>query len=88
MAKTAMIRARTSEEIKTKAEEILRQTGLNPSEAVNIFYRQIILNNGLPFPVKIPNMTTLQTFEKTDAGRELNEYKTLDDFVRNLNIEP
>lgn len=87
MAKTAMIRARTSEEIKAKAEEILQQAGLNPSEAINIFYRQIILNNGLPFPVQIPNKTTLQTFKKTDAGKELNEYETLDDFIRNINIE-
>ncbi|MHB1664351.1 MAG: type II toxin-antitoxin system RelB/DinJ family antitoxin [bacterium] len=87
MAKTAMIRARTSEEIKAKAEEILKETGLNPSEAINIFYKQIILNQGLPFPVKIPNKITLQTFKKTDAGKELNEYKTLDDFIRNVNIE-
>ena len=36
MSKTAMIRARTSEETKTKAEEILKETGLNPSEAINI----------------------------------------------------
>ncbi|MCL5408754.1 MAG: type II toxin-antitoxin system RelB/DinJ family antitoxin [Candidatus Omnitrophica bacterium] len=88
MAKTAMIRARTNEEIKTKAEKVLQQIGLNSSEAINIFYRQIILNNGLPFPVKIPNKTTLQTFKKTDAGKELNKYKTLDDFIKKLNVKP
>lgn len=88
MAKTAMVRARTSEETKIKAEEILKETGLNPSEAINIFYKQIILNNGLPFPVKIPNETTRRTFKKTDSGKELKEYKTLEDFIGDMNLEP
>lgn len=87
MSKTAMIRARTSEETKTKAEEILKETGLNPSEAINIFYKQIILNKGLPFPVRIPNEITQKTFKKTDSGKELKEYKTLNDFIGDMNIE-
>ncbi len=81
MAKKVMVRARTSEEIKVKAEEILQQTGLKPSDAINIFYRQIILNNGLPFPVRIPDKDISQAFIKTDNLREMNKHKTFNEFI-------
>ena len=38
------------------------------------------MRKGLPFDVRIPNKTTLETFIKTDAGKELNEYKSMAKF--------
>ena len=35
--------------VKERAEEILSVLGISPEEAVNIFYEQIILHNGMPF---------------------------------------
>lgn len=40
-------------EIKDEAEKILKSLGIPPSNAVDMFYRQIILNKGLPFEVKL-----------------------------------
>lgn len=40
------------------------------------------LRKGLPFDVRIPNKTTLETFKKTDAGIELNTYETLEEFAK------
>jgi DNA-damage-inducible protein J len=45
------------------------------------------LLKGLPFEVKIPNKTTLETFRKTDAGSELNEYKSLKKFKEKMTAE-
>jgi DNA-damage-inducible protein J len=84
MAKTGMIRARTEPGLKSNVERILRKLGMTSTEAINLFYRQIQLRKGLPFDVKIPNKTTLETFKKTDADIELNTYETLEEFVEKM----
>lgn len=86
MAKTAMIVARTEPELKADAEKILKKLGLSTTEAINLFLAQIRLRKGLPFDVKIPNKTTRETFEKTDAGKELVKCKDADDMFRKLGI--
>jgi DNA-damage-inducible protein J len=86
MAKTAMIRARTNEDVKADAETILKRLGLTISDAVNIFLNQVRLHRGLPFEVRIPNKTTLETFKKTDKGKELIKCKNADDMFRKLGI--
>ncbi len=53
--KTANVNCRIAEDIKIKAEDILTRMGLPRSVAIDIFYRQIIMNNGLPFSVSIPS---------------------------------
>ena len=47
--KSSNVMARVEPEIKEKAEEILSQLGISASGGINMFYRQIILWNGLPF---------------------------------------
>ncbi len=84
MAKTGMIRARTEPGLKSNVERILKKLGMTSTEAINLFYRQIQLRKGLPFDVRIPNKTTLETFKKTDAGIELNTYETLEEFAKKM----
>ena len=71
MAKTAIIRARIEPVLKEHVEEVFHQLGLNPTQAITMFYRQVELRKGLPFEVAIPTATTKRTFESTDAGRDL-----------------
>ena len=84
MAKTEMIRARTEPGLKSNVEKILKKLGMTSTEAINLFYRQIQLRKGLPFDVRIPNKTTLETFKKTEAGIELNTYETLEEFAKKM----
>ncbi|MDO8444949.1 MAG: type II toxin-antitoxin system RelB/DinJ family antitoxin [Deltaproteobacteria bacterium] len=84
MAKTAMIRARTEPSLKEEVESILEKLGMTSTEAINMFYRQVKLRKGLPFDVKIPNKVTTDTFKKTDEGKELNSYDSLDDFFAKM----
>jgi DNA-damage-inducible protein J len=86
MAKTATIHARTEPELKTKAEAILKKLGMNYTEAINLFLRQVTLRKGLPFDVKIPNRITRETFEKTDRGKDLKSYDSIDDMFKDLDI--
>lgn len=54
MAKTANLYARIEPEVKEQAEKILEALGIPASNAINMFYKQIILQRGLPFEVKMP----------------------------------
>lgn len=84
MAKSAIIRARIEPELKVEAETIFNELGLSITEAITLFYRQIKLRRGLPFEVRIPNRTTLQTFKDTDEGKNLIESENADDLFSKL----
>lgn len=53
--KSANVMARVEPDIKLKAEAILERIGLPRSVAIDMFYRQIIYHNGLPFIPVIPS---------------------------------
>ncbi len=53
-AKSANVMVRVEPEIKEQAEAVLSHLGLPVSVVINSLYRQIIMNNGLPFPLTIP----------------------------------
>lgn len=86
MAKTAMIRARTEPELKENVATILKRLGLNESEAINMFYNMIQLNNGIPFEVKVPNEITEQTLRSTDQGKDLNSFDSPDEMFDSLEM--
>ena len=56
-AKTANLYARIEPEVKEQAESILSALGIPASNAITMFYKQIILHNGLPFAVTLPAPT-------------------------------
>ena len=41
--------------LKENVEVILAQLGLTSSDAIKLFYKQIELNGGLPFELKVPD---------------------------------
>ena len=47
---------------------MLADCGLNISDAVRLFLRQVVTQRGLPFSVKVPNATTRAALEE---GRQL-----------------
>ena len=79
MAKTATIRARIEPELKWQAEELFAQLGLSVTQAITLFYRQVTLQKGLPFAVRIPNAETLQALRQARDGKGLSEYSSLEE---------
>ena len=69
-AKSANLYARIEPEAKEKAESILSALGIPASSAINMFYKQIILQRGLPFEVKIPSSRPVDMSALSEA--ELN----------------
>ena len=52
--KSANLYARIEPDVKEQAERILSALGVPASNAINMFYKQIIIQRGLPFAVKLP----------------------------------
>ena len=101
MAKTANLYARIEPDVKEEAEQILSSLGISVSNAINMFYKQIILQKGIPFELKLPdnhplNMQTMTTeqlnteLEKgyTDMleGRTQNAKVVFDDIRRDYEV--
>lgn len=66
-AKSANLYARIEPDVKVQAEEILSALGIPASNAINMFYKQIILHRGLPFEVKIPSIRPVNMAELTET---------------------
>jgi DNA-damage-inducible protein J len=86
MSKSAMVRARIEPELKEHAERIFRELGLSVTQAITLFYRQVEMQNGLPFNVVIPTSETLETFEATDSGQDVIVCEDGNDMFKKLGI--
>ena len=64
--KSANVTVRVEPDVKEKAEAILSELGIPTSTAINMFYRQIVLWNGLPFCPAKPPIRPLSRDEMTD----------------------
>ncbi len=67
---TTNLNIRTDREVKLEAEKIFEELGLSMTTAINIFLRQTIRENGMPFALKLdaPNATTAAAIAE---GRKL-----------------
>ncbi|MEG6616504.1 type II toxin-antitoxin system RelB/DinJ family antitoxin [Peptococcaceae bacterium 1198_IL3148] len=54
MVKTTNIYVRLEPGLKEQAETVLEQLGIPMSNAVNIFLKQVVMQRGIPFDVKLP----------------------------------
>ena len=75
MAKTANLYARIEPDVKAQAEDILAALGIPVSNAINMFYKQIILQRGIPFELKLPSPNVPDMSKMTQEGldRELEK---------------
>ncbi|MGF7141685.1 DNA-damage-inducible protein J [Anaerotaenia torta] len=80
-AKSANLYARIEPDVKEEAESILSALGIPASNAINMFYKQIILNRGLPFDVKLPNARPVNAAELSEAGLNAELEKGYTDMV-------
>jgi len=62
------ISIRIDEDIKRDAENIFSQLGLTLSAATNVFYRQVVRTQGIPF-----NLTISDVDQKRQARKKLGE---------------
>ena len=93
MAKTSSMHIRVEPKIKEEVEKILSTLGMTPTEAINIYLKQIILNSGIPFEIKTPRFSD----EMIEAMKEAEEiekhpenyksFKSVEEFMEDLHNE-
>lgn len=86
MSKSATIRARVEPELKSRVESVFARLGLNTTQAITMFLKQVELRDGLPFEVAIPTETTADTFAGTDGEQDLVLCEDADDMFAKLGI--
>ena len=80
MNKTATVFTRVAPEVKEQAELILEELGIPMSSAINIFLKQVILHQGLPFPLSLapaPARITVRNQEELTGALQdgLDDYQ-------------
>jgi len=86
MAKTAVISARIDPELKRKAEQVFTELGLTTSQAIILFFKQVDLQRGLPFSLKIPNEVTQRALDDARARRNLESFDSVEDLFEDLEV--
>ena len=86
MSKTATIRTRIEPGLKDEVEGILTELGLTASETVHLLYRQIKLQRGLPFDVRIPNALTMRTLNASKSGRNVKRFASKKELFADLGL--
>ncbi len=86
MGKTATLSVRMEPSLKRDAEKIMKNLGLPASQAVTLFYRQLVLQKGLPFEVKLPNELTRKALEDALSRRDLTSYSSTEELFEDLGI--
>lgn len=87
---TTLTNVRIDTQVKEEASDILSGLGMNISEAVNIFLRQVILRRGLPFQVAYPNYSKELLEAASEAKKIAHDstvkgYTDLDEAFKELN---
>ncbi len=76
---------RLDTEAKQKAWAIFDELGMKPAQAFNLFIRQVSLQGGIPFEIKIPNADTIEAMEELANGGG-TRYKNTKEMMKDLGI--
>jgi DNA-damage-inducible protein J len=84
--KSTTVRARLEPELKQETELIFEQLGINTTEAIRIFFKQVKLQRGLPFEMKIPNEITENAILDAKARKNVSSFESSDELFEDLDI--
>ena len=86
----ATVTARVDENVKKEAETLFKKMGLNMSTAMNLFLKKCILEQGIPFELKVPNRETRKAMQETDdilSGKiEKKGYNSAEELFEDLGV--
>ncbi|HKT72264.1 MAG TPA: type II toxin-antitoxin system RelB/DinJ family antitoxin [Steroidobacteraceae bacterium] len=73
--KKAVVRARIEDELKLQASAVLKANGLELSDAIRLFLRQVVQKGGLPFTVRrsavrVVQRSKLWAMKRTSQARD------------------
>ncbi len=84
MSATIPTQIRIEENTKKEAVKLLEGLGLNLSEAINIFLKQVILKKGIPFEIKYPEESREfkpEVLEAMEEARKISRDPTVKSYT-------
>lgn len=69
MSADNVVRARIDSETKARAAAALNAMGLTVSDAIRLLLLRVADEQRLPFPVQVPNATTLKAMKELEEGK-------------------
>ncbi len=84
----ANLNIRTPKETKVEAEKIFEQLGITTTAAFNIFLKQVIRTNGIPFELVLdtPNTITAKAIIDADEGKDVyGPFDNVESLMESLN---
>ena len=72
--KTSIINARVKPELKGDVEKILSKLGISTTQAITMFFEQIKIKRGIPFPLQLPNDETLDAMQDARNNENLEAF--------------
>lgn len=79
--RTANVFTRVDPETKEKAEAILNQLGIPMSNAIGMFLRQIVIQRGIPFDMKLPASVPVAVGSMTKEQFDVEMRKGMEDIA-------
>ena len=65
--------------LKDSAESVFERIGLSSSDAIRLFFTQVVLHKGLPFDVSIPNKNTVETLKESALNIDVTTFASPDE---------
>lgn len=81
---------RIDEDLKTKAEDVFSELGMNMTTALTIFLKTSVRYGGIPFELRldIPNVETAQAIEDVNNNKGLSQtFDSVSEMMGDLNAE-
>jgi len=80
------VKAKIEPDLKFEVGKILEELGINHSEAIRIFYKQVKIHHGIPFDLRIPNSETLKAMQDAENNIDMTKCEDADDMFGKLGI--
>ena len=78
------IQVRLDKRTKSQAQKVFSMLDISMSEAIKLFLRQVALQKGIPFEIKIPNKLTEKTLRDSEESKDLHKTSTVDKLFKEL----
>jgi len=78
MLKSEVVHTRVTPDLKHSVQAVLGRVGLSTTDAVSLFFHQIVLHDGLPFDVRVPNKATRQAIKEARTGKNMKTYASVE----------
>lgn len=90
MSESTNLNIRIDKSVKENSEQVFEELGLNMTTAINMFLRQVIRVNGIPFEIKrdTPNKETIAAIEESTiiANDGSKGYTNIEDLKKALGV--